>query len=182
MGRKLGRPTSHRLGLFSNLACSLFEHEQIETTLAKAKDLRRFAERMITVGKKGGVAARRQAASFLRSDEAVSKLFSVLAPRYKDRNGGYTRVIKAGFRPGDAADVAIIELVDRDADAKGMRQKKLAAERKLAEGAAKEAAKSDAKKTPAGNEEHSVKDIKGTKARAQSTGTKAQAHRKVIGP
>jgi large subunit ribosomal protein L17 len=105
--------------MFSNMATALITHEQIKTTLPKAKELRRFVDRMITLGKKGQLSNRRQAFAFLRDEDAVSKLFSTLSDRYKDRSGGYTRVLKAGFRYGDNAPMAIIELVDRDPDAKG---------------------------------------------------------------
>lgn len=117
--RKLNRTHTHRKAMFSNMATALITHEQIKTTLPKAKELRRFVDRMITLGKKGQLANRRQAFAFLRDDDAVSKLFSTLAERYKDRSGGYTRVLKAGFRYGDNAPMAFIELVDRDPDAKG---------------------------------------------------------------
>jgi large subunit ribosomal protein L17 len=118
-GRKLNRTSSHRKAMLSNMAVSLLTHEQIKTTLPKAKELRRIADRMVTLGKRGGLHARRQAMSYLRDDEAVRKLFEALAERYKDRAGGYTRVLKAGFRYGDSAPMAVIELVDRDVDAKG---------------------------------------------------------------
>ena len=119
-GRKLGVTTSHRFAMFRNLAHALIKHEQITTTLPKAKELRPVAEKLITLGKRGGLHARRQAYAQLRDDVIVSKLFSVIAERYKDRQGGYTRVLKAGMRYGDAADMAVIELVDRDVDAKGL--------------------------------------------------------------
>ena len=119
-GRKLNRTKAHRRALFANLANALFKHEQIKTTLPKAKDLRSYAEKLITMAKKGTLHARRLLAGKLRDDAVVKKLLDTLAPRYKDRNGGYTRVIKAGFRHGDAAPVAIIELVDRDVAAKGL--------------------------------------------------------------
>lgn len=118
-GRKLNVTGSHRLAMFANMAAALIKHEQIETTLPKAKELRRFADKLITLGKKGGLANRRLAMSRLRDETMVQKLFSTIADRYKDRNGGYTRVLKAGFRYGDAAPLAIIELVDRDPSAKG---------------------------------------------------------------
>jgi large subunit ribosomal protein L17 len=119
-GRKLNRPTGHRKALFMNLELALLKHEQIRTTLPKAKDLRPQVERLITLGKRGGEHARRQALAVLGNDEAiVDKLFSTLAERYKDRKGGYTRVLKAGFRYGDAAPMGVIELVDRDVAAKG---------------------------------------------------------------
>ena len=119
-GRKFSRTTSHRLAMFSNMANALIKHEQIKTTLPKAKDLRPVVERLITLGKKGGLANRRLAYAHLRDNDMVTKLFTVIADRYKDRNGGYTRVLKAGFRYGDAAPMAIIELVDRDPAAKGL--------------------------------------------------------------
>jgi large subunit ribosomal protein L17 len=118
-GRKLNRTAEHRRALFANMAAALFKHEQIVTTLPKAKDLRRVAERLITLAKRGDLHARRLVAARLRDEKMVSKLFDTLGPRYKDRNGGYTRVLKAGFRYGDSAPVAVIELVDRDESAKG---------------------------------------------------------------
>lgn len=118
-GRKFNRTKSHRRALLANLANALIKHEQITTTLPKAKDLRPYTERLITLGKRGTLHARRQAAAILRDDKMVAKLFDALAERYKDRNGGYTRVIKAGFRHGDAAPMGLIELVDRDVAAKG---------------------------------------------------------------
>lgn len=118
-GRKLGVKTQHRHAMFANMAAALIKHEQIETTLPKAKELRGVVEKLITLGKKGGLANRRLAMSRLRDEKMVKKLFDVLGKRYQDRNGGYTRVLKAGFRYGDNAAVAIIELVDRDRSAKG---------------------------------------------------------------
>jgi large subunit ribosomal protein L17 len=118
-GRKLNRTTSHRQAMFANMAAALIKHEQITTTLPKAKDLRPIVERLITLGKKGGLANRRLALARLRDEAMVAKLFGPLAERYKDRAGGYTRVLKAGFRYGDAAPMAVIELVDRDPAAKG---------------------------------------------------------------
>jgi len=118
-GRKFGRYREHRKAMFANLSKSLIWHEQITTTLPKAKDLRGIVEKLITLGKKGGLHARRQAISYLGDSLEVRKLFSVIAERYKTRMGGYTRVLKAGFRAGDSAPVAVIELVDRDVDAKG---------------------------------------------------------------
>jgi large subunit ribosomal protein L17 len=109
--------------MFSNMVVSLLIHEQIKTTLPKAKELRRIADKMITLGKRGTLHTRRQAFSYLCDDAALSKLFGALAERYKDRSGGYTRVLKAGFRYGDNAPVAVIELVDRDVDAKGAEDK-----------------------------------------------------------
>jgi large subunit ribosomal protein L17 len=127
-GRKLNRTSSHRKAMFGNMAASLIRHEQIKTTLPKAKDLRRVVDKLITLGKRGDLHARRQAWAMLRSDALTQKLFGPLAERYKDRPGGYTRVIKAGFRYGDAAPMALIELVDRDADAKGAEDRARAAE------------------------------------------------------
>jgi large subunit ribosomal protein L17 len=117
--RKLNRTAEHRKAMFANMASALIKHEQITTTLPKAKDLRPIVEKLVTLGKRGGLHARRQAIAELRDVAMVKKLFEVLAPRYKERNGGYTRVMKAGFRYGDSAAVAVIEFVDRDADAKG---------------------------------------------------------------
>jgi large subunit ribosomal protein L17 len=118
-GRRFSRDSAHRQAMFSNMAAALIKHEQIVTTLAKAKDLRRVVDRYITLAKRGDLNSRRLAASRLRDDDMVKKLFDVLGPRYKDRNGGYTRVLKAGFRYGDSAPRAVIELVDRDESAKG---------------------------------------------------------------
>ena len=118
-GRKLNRTAEHRKALFANMAAALIKHEQIVTTLPKAKDLRRVTERLITLAKRGDLHARRIVASRLRDEKMAAKLFETIGPRYKDRNGGYTRVLKAGFRYGDSAPMAVIELVDRDEDAKG---------------------------------------------------------------
>src|SRR3974390_2184930 len=118
--RKLNRKPEHRKAMFANMAAALIKHEQITTTLPKAKDLRPIVEKLVTLGKRGGLHARRQAIAELRDVAMVKKLFDVLGPRYKERNGGYTRVMKAGFRYGDAAPVAVIEFVDRDVDAKGL--------------------------------------------------------------
>jgi large subunit ribosomal protein L17 len=118
-GRKLNRTSSHRKAMFANMAAALIKHEQIRTTLPKAKDLRRVVDRLITLGKRGDLHARRQALAVLRDTGLAGKLFGPLAERYADRPGGYTRVLKAGFRYGDAAPMAIIELVDRDPTAKG---------------------------------------------------------------
>jgi large subunit ribosomal protein L17 len=119
-GRKLGVTSTHRQAMFRNMAVALLKHEQITTTLPKAKELRPVAEKLITLGKRGGLHARRQAYAELRDDTIVAKLFSTLADRYKARPGGYCRVLKAGVRYGDAADMAVIELVDRDVAAKGI--------------------------------------------------------------
>ena len=122
-GRKLNRTASHRKAMFANMAASLIEHEQIVTTLPKAKELRSVVDKIITLGKRGDLHARRQAISRIRDVAQVKKLFDVIGPRYKDRNGGYTRVLKAGFRYGDNAPMAVIELVDRDVEAKGAADK-----------------------------------------------------------
>lgn len=118
-GRKLNRTHEHRKAMFANMAASLIQHEQIVTTLPKAKDLRPIVEKLITLGKRGDLHARRQAISQIRDEVAVRKLFDALATRYADRNGGYCRVLKAGFRRGDNAPLAVIEFVDRDPDARG---------------------------------------------------------------
>lgn len=118
-GRKLNRKSQHRKAMFANMAASLLRHEQIKTTLPKAKELRRVVDKMVTLGKRGTLHARRQAASFLQDDEVVAKLFDGLAERYKERPGGYTRVLHAGNRFGDNAPMGVIELVDRDPDVKG---------------------------------------------------------------
>ena len=117
--RKLNKKPAHRRAMFANMAASLIKHEQIMTTLPKAKELRPIVEKLVTLGKKGGLAARRQAISELRDVTQVKKLFEVLAPRYTERHGGYTRIMKAGFRHGDNAPRAVIEFVDRDVAAKG---------------------------------------------------------------
>ena len=119
-GRKLNRTSSHRKAMFANMAAALIKHEQISTTLPKAKDLRPIVEKLITLGKRGGLHARRQALEVLKDAKLTEKLFSTLAERYKERKGGYTRVLKAGFRFGDAAPAAVIEFVDRDPAAKGL--------------------------------------------------------------
>ena len=118
-GRKLNRTSSHRKSLFKNMAQALLKHEQIVTTLPKAKELKRVIEKLITLGKKGNLHSRRLAFNQIRDKDMVSKLFDNLAKRYTDRKGGYTRVLKAGFRYGDSAPMALIELVDRDVNAKG---------------------------------------------------------------
>ncbi|RXR28199.1 50S ribosomal protein L17 [Sphingobium fluviale] len=117
--RKLQRASGHRTALLRNLAASLIKHEQITTGIAKARELRPYVEKLITLAKRGGLSNRRLAHARLQDDAQLSKLFEVLAERYKGRNGGYTRIIKAGYRASDAAPIAIIELVDRDMDAKG---------------------------------------------------------------
>ena len=118
-GRRLNRTPSHRRALFANMAAALIKHEQVVTTLPKAKELRRFADRLITLAKRGNLHSRRLAVSRVRDEAMVKKLFEVLGPRYKERSGGYTRVLKAGFRYGDSAPMAVIEFVDRDEDARG---------------------------------------------------------------
>jgi large subunit ribosomal protein L17 len=117
--RKLNKKPAHRKAMFANMAASLIKHEQIVTTLPKAKELRPVVEKLVTLAKKGGLHARRQAISEIRDVTQVKKLFEVIAPRYGERHGGYTRIMKAGFRYGDNAPVAVIEFVDRDAEAKG---------------------------------------------------------------
>ena len=117
--RRLNRTHEHRKAMFANMAGSLIEHEQIRTTLPKAKELRSIVDKLITLGKRGDLSARRRAISRLNQNKHVKKLFDILGPRYQDRKGGYTRVLKAGFRYGDSAPMAVIELVDRDVDAKG---------------------------------------------------------------
>ncbi|HYI84974.1 MAG TPA: 50S ribosomal protein L17, partial [Acetobacteraceae bacterium] len=119
-GRKLNVTTSHRLAMFRNMATSLLKHEQITTTLPKAKELRPYVERIITLGKRGGLHARRQAYAQIMDEKVVDKLFTTIADRYRTRQGGYCRVLKAGVRYGDAASMAVIELVDRDLAAKGL--------------------------------------------------------------
>lgn len=119
-GRKLGVTTSHRKAMFRNMAVALIKHEQITTTLPKAKELRPVVEKLITLGKRGDLHARRQAFALLRDETIVSKLFSTIAERYKSRQGGYSRVLKAGVRYGDAANMAVIELIERDVNAKGL--------------------------------------------------------------
>ena len=123
--RKLNRTHEHRKAMFANMVCSLIEHEQIQTTLPKAKELKKIIDKYITLGKKGSLHSKRLAISRLRQNSAVTKLFEILAPRYKKRNGGYSRVLKAGFRYGDAAPLAVIELIDRDISAKGAKDKEL---------------------------------------------------------
>ena len=134
-GRKLGRPTDHRLAMLANLAGSLIKHEQITTTLPKAKELRSVVDKLITLGKRGDLHARRQALAFLPEDATVSKLFATLGPRYASRKGGYTRVLKAGFRHGDSAPRAVIELVDRDTTVKGAEDRARSEAEKAEQGA-----------------------------------------------
>ena len=131
--RRLNRTHEHRKALFANMAGSLIEHEQIKTTLPKAKELRPIVEKLITLAKRGDLHARRLAASQLKEDRYVTKLFDVLGPRYTERAGGYTRVLRAGFRYGDMAPMAIIEFVDRDVSAKGAADRARVAEEESAE-------------------------------------------------
>ncbi|XBQ16197.1 MAG: 50S ribosomal protein L17 [Oceanicaulis sp.] len=126
--RKLNRTASHRKAMFANMAASLIEHEQIVTTLPKAKELKPIMDKLVTLAKRGDLHARRQAISQVRDIEQVGKLFETLGPRYAERNGGYTRVLKAGFRHGDNAPLAVIELVDRDPEAKGAKDRARLAE------------------------------------------------------
>ncbi|HJZ33951.1 MAG TPA: 50S ribosomal protein L17 [Hyphomicrobiaceae bacterium] len=123
LGRRFSRDSGHRQAMFSNMAAALIRHEQIVTTLAKAKDLKRVMDKYITLAKRGDLNSRRLAASRMRDEAMVKKLFDTLGPRYKDRAGGYTRVLKAGYRHGDSAAVAVIELVDRDEQVKGREDK-----------------------------------------------------------
>ncbi|MGB7285963.1 MAG: 50S ribosomal protein L17 [Salaquimonas sp.] len=118
-GRKLNRTASHRKAMFVNMAASIIEHEQIVTTLPKAKEIRSIVDKLITLGKRGDLHARRQAAARIQNDAQVKKLFDELGPRYAERHGGYTRVLKAGYRRGDNAPMAVVELVDRNVEAKG---------------------------------------------------------------
>ena len=118
--RKLNRTSAHRKAMFANMSASLIKHEQIVTTLPKAKELRPIVEKLITLGKRGDLHARRQAIAQMRDETQVKKLFETIGPRYKERNGGYLRILKAGYRYGDNAAVAVIEFVDRDVDAKGL--------------------------------------------------------------
>jgi large subunit ribosomal protein L17 len=121
--RKLNRTSAHRKAMLANMAASLIEHEQIITTLPKAKEMKPFMDKLVTLAKKGDLHARRQAVARIRNKDAVAKLFAVMGERYEQRNGGYTRVLKAGFRHGDNAPMAVIELVDRDEDARGAKDR-----------------------------------------------------------
>lgn len=132
-GRKLNRTSSHRKALFKNMANSLIEHEQIKTTLPKAKEIKRFVEKLITFGKKGGLANKQRVFSVLQNETNVNKLFNVLAKRYAERSGGYTRVMKCGFRYGDSAPMAIVEFVDRDESAKGKKDKERDSQKRKSE-------------------------------------------------
>ncbi len=136
LGRRFNRDSSHRMAMFSNMAASLIKHEQIVTTLEKAKDLKRVIDKYVTLAKRGDLNSRRLAAARLRDEDMVKKLFVVLGPRYKDRSGGYTRVLKAGFRYGDSAARAVIELVDRDPSVKGKEDRERHEAKLAAEGTA----------------------------------------------
>ncbi len=136
LGRRFGRDSGHRQAMFSNMAAALIRHEQIVTTLHKAKDLKRVMDKYITLAKRGDLNSRRLAAARLRDEAMVKKLFDVLGPRYKNRPGGYTRVVKAGFRYGDSAPRAVIELVDRDASVKGKEDRERHEAMQAEEGAA----------------------------------------------
>jgi large subunit ribosomal protein L17 len=138
--RKLNRTAEHRKAMFANMAASLIVHEQIETTLPKAKELRPVVEKLITLGKTGGLHARRRAIAEMRDLAAVKKLFDVIGPRYKSRNGGYARIVKLGYRYGDSAPVAVIELVDREVEARGKDDRARHEAAKAAAGATAEAA------------------------------------------
>ncbi len=134
-GRKLNRTSSHRKAMLVNMAAALIKHEQITTTLPKAKELRPYVEKLVTLGKRGTLHARRQAISKVGDATMVEKLFAILAPRYSDRQGGYIRIMKAGFRYGDSAPIAVIEFVDRDENAKGLDSGPIQAEDEVLEGA-----------------------------------------------
>ncbi len=153
-------PKNQRRALFSNLTNALLTHEQITITLPRAKELRTFADSMITFAKKGDLNSRRMALAFLRDNEVVAKLFSTLAERYKERNGGYPRVLKAGIRYGDAAPMAVIELVDRDVTAKGAKDLARVAEEKAAAEAAEKAVAEEVKKAEAKAEKKAEKKSK----------------------
>jgi large subunit ribosomal protein L17 len=177
-GRKLSRTTAHRRALWANMAQALIKHEQIVTTLPKAKDLRPIVEKLITLAKKGGLANRRLAIARMRDEVMVAKMFDVLAPRYKDRAGGYTRIMKAGFRYGDNAALAVIELVDRDPAAKGADSGQDFAE---ADGEEDADGKKASKKptTPTDKGPSGPKGGKGKAAKGGQTASKAAAPRRV---
>ena|SRR6266480_3562809 len=155
-GRRLGRTTSHRVAMFRNMVTSFLDHEKITTTDAKAKELRSIAEKMITLGKKGDLHAMRQAASYIRDKKIVTKLFTAIAPRYKERAGGYTRIIKLGLRPGDNASLSVIELVEEQLE--GQVPQKTAPKKTAAKAAAlKEIAKPEA--VPAADEAKAIPEV-----------------------
>lgn len=133
-GRKLGRTTSHRWAMLRNLVTSLLEHEKVKTTDAKAKELRPLAEKMIGLGKRGDLHARRQVLTVVRKAEVVRKLFDTISPRYQSRNGGYTRIVKLGFRSGDGAPVSIVELVTEGKEAKGLKKRRMGKRRRKEKG------------------------------------------------
>lgn len=143
-GRRLGRTTSHRIAMFRNMVTSFLTHEKIVTTDAKAKELRPIAEKMITLGKQGDLHAVRQAAAYIRDKQTVTKLFSVIAPRFKERPGGYTRIVKLGLRPGDTAEMSLIELVEEEMKAKDVKKPRKSAPRKASPKAVEAAAESAA--------------------------------------
>ena len=170
--RRFNMPKSQRRALFSNLTNALLTHEQISTTLTRAKELRTFADGMITYAKKGDLNSRRLALAFLRDNEVVSKLFSTLAERYKDRKGGYTRVIKAGFRYGDCAPMAIIELVDRDVNVKGAKDLARVAAEKAAAAAAEAALEAPAEEVKAEKKASKKEEVQSEKTAKKETKTK----------
>lgn len=171
--RRFNMPKSQRRALFSNLTNALLMHEQISTTLTRAKELRTFADGMITYAKKGDLNSRRLALAFLRDNEVVAKLFSTLAERYKNRNGGYTRVLKAGFRYGDCAPMGIIELVDRDVNAKGAKDLARVAAEKAAAAAAEATLEAPAQEE-AKAEKKSSKKVEPQKAKAEKKPSRAK--------
>lgn len=175
-GRKLNRTTSHRKSMFANMAAALIKHEQIVTTLPKAKEMKPFLDKVITLGKKGGLANRRRAISIVRDKEMVAKVFDVLAERYADRQGGYTRVLKAGFRYGDMAPMAVIELVDRDPTAKGQNSGPTQVANEEVEAAAPKKETKKEEKKPAKAKKSS--DEKETKAKAEKKPAKKPAAKK----
>jgi large subunit ribosomal protein L17 len=171
--RRLNRTASHRKALWANMMSALIKHEQITTTLPKAKELRRVIDPIITYGKKGGLANRRLAIAQVRDEAMVAKVFDILAPRYKDRSGGYTRVLKAGFRHGDNAAIAIIEFVDRDVTAKGKDSGVVMDEAEMEDFAvATEKAKAEHKAKAATKPAAKPKAEKGGKAKGQSASAK----------
>lgn len=166
-GRRLGRTTSHRIAMFRNMVTSFLNHEKITTTDSKAKELRSIAEKMITLGKKGDLHAMRQAASYIRDKKVVTKLFTTIAPRYKERAGGYTRIVKLGIRPGDNAPLSIIELVEEQVATKAV--KKPAAKKPAAKGAAA-AATSKAAKAPKAAAAEETAEVQQTTAAEKAAG------------
>ncbi|MDA3885940.1 MAG: 50S ribosomal protein L17 [Candidatus Delongbacteria bacterium] len=171
-GRKFSRTASHRKAMFSNLSAQLFEHKQIKTTLAKAKELRKYAEKMITLGKKGDLNSLRQALKFLKHKEVVFRLFNDISPNYKERNGGYTRVFKLGTRKGDAAEVAVIQLVEFDSEVQTSDNKTVktkAEETKAKETKAEETKAKETKVEEAKVEEAKVEEAKVEEAKVEET-------------